>query len=455
MKKLLLLCLFCILALPAGAATQAPLTPQKAEALAERAYIFGYPLLIMETSKSVISANDNNELLLNRFNHAQTFPDASFTDVVSPNADTLYTQAWLDLDNNAVMLTFPAMPDRYYVMQFMDAWSNVFASIGSRTSGSDAITFVVAGPNWQGPLPQDIGILRSPTSTVWMVGRVQTNGSEDYAAVHAIQEQMRIRTLGGDEPAMARFKVDNGLAPVAQMDTMDALTFFSLLNQLMATNPPASIDELFMREIAAIGIVPGQTFDPETLPPEIWAAIQKGFAKGHEYIAEDLGAPESRKNGVWDIMPENIGHFGADYTLRAYIAHVGLGANVPEDAIYPSTRHDADGEPLNGAHKYVIHFENDELPPVKGFWSITMYNDRQFFVENPVNRYAIGDRDDLKLNGDGSLTIYVQNAAPGKELESNWLPAPKGDFNLIMRLYWPEEPIVNNTWPAPALKRMD
>lgn len=453
MKKLLFMCLFCMLIIPAIAMAQTSLTPQKAEALAEQAYIFGYPLLIMETGKIVISTNDNGELELNRFNHAQTFPDASFIDVVSPNADTLYTQAWPNLDNNAVMMTFPAMPDRYYVMQFMDAWSNVFASIGSRTSGSDAITFVVAGPNWQGPLPQDIGILRAPTGTVWMVGRVQTNGSEDYAAVHAIQEQMQIRTLGSDKPVLASFNADPAKAPVAQMDAMDADLFFPLLNTLMIANPPSTADQPLLDELAAICVGPGLECEAPTT--EIHEAILRGFTRAQQAVIDDMDMQEFRKNGVWDIMPANTGHYGTDYQLRTYIAHVGLGANVPEDAIYPSTSHDEDGNPLNGAHKYVIRFENGQLPPVKGFWSITMYNDQQFFVDNLINRYAIGDRDALKLNADGSLTIYVQNASPGQALESNWLPAPKDDFNLIMRLYWPEEAIINNTWPAPTLKRMD
>jgi hypothetical protein len=248
--------------------------------------------------------------------------------------------------------------------------------------------------------------------------------------------------------------VDAATAPVVQMDGMEAEDFFTALCAEMAANPPSTSDKSILDTMAEIGLAPG-VFDRSAIPADTWEAIKKGYADGHAFVIEMSTGPLGHANGVWNVMPDDIGNFGTDYDLRAAIGRVALGANRREDAIYPATRKDAQGISLNGSRQYTIHFEKGQLPPVKAFWSITMYNDRQFFVDNPIDRYAIGDRDAMHHDKDGGLSIYVRRDSPGKELESNWLPAPEGDFNLIMRLYWPEASILDGSWPMPALVTED
>ena len=452
-----------------------------------QAYLYGYPLVLMDVTRQVGTQPNAKgpHGVINQFVNLWTFPDPNFSLIVSPNADTLYTTAFLDLAKEPIVLHVPDTQGRYYLMQMMDAWTNVFASPGKRTTGTKAADFAIVGPGWQGTVPPGVKKIQAPTNMVWILGRTQCNGKDDYAAVNAIQRQYSLTPLSafgkpytppGSGPADP--SVDVTTPPVTQVARMDAATFFNRLARLMKENPPAPADAPMVQKLAGLGIVPGQPFDPAAVGPATMKGLDKavwtvkaffdGAAKGTQGALEESAFDQkvfkllnsavqkltlNVQNG-WIIPPMQLGRYGTNYAFRALVALIGFGANLPEDAIYPMARVDGDGKPLNGAQRYVLHFAKGQTPPVKAFWSFTMYNSKQAFVPNPIERYAIGDRDKLKFNPDGSLDLYIQNQSPGKDRESNWLPAPQDDFNLALRMYWPQPAVLKGAWKPPAVQRL-
>ncbi len=425
----------------------------KMTALAEQAYFFAYPLVIMEASEVKMTSAGNT---VNQLRHMRQFPDHTFVDVVTPNADTLYTMVWLDLRQGAQELTLPDVGDRYYVFQCLDAWTNVFVSLGSRTTGNKEGVYLFTGPGWQGEVPQGVVHIVSPTSMVWILGRTETNGKSDYQAVHAIQDAFRLRSLPGGYSLVPQpaFAAEVSVPPVERVDALSAEEFFAVFNRLLADNPPAAVDAPLMRQLEDIGVAPGKPFVLANMPPETSRAITAGFARAREKHISSAGQSLAVVRNGWSILPPTVGDYGTDYSLRALVARVGLGANLPEDAVYPNSRRDSQGRVLSGSERYVIHFAKEQLPPVKGFWSISMYDEKQRFVYNPIQRYAIGSYDSLVMNEDGSLDIYIQHETPGAGKEMNWLPAPAGVFNIFMRLYWPDQTVLDGTWPMPELRRI-
>lgn len=430
--------------------------PELRQAAAE-VYAYAYPLVLMDVSRQVMTARAP----VNRLSHRRVFPDHHFTGVVSPNADTLYSIAWLDLGEQPLVMGVPDMGDRYYVMQLLDAWTNVFAAPGTRTTGNQAGSFAIVGPRWHGALPPGLQALRSPTDMVWLLGRIETNGKNDYAAVNALQDKFTLSTLSAwnqpaTQPAGAERVASQGdvrTAPVDQVSAMDAQTFFARFASLLTANPPAAGDEPIVARMAQLGIAAGKPFlldRPDALSTR---SIEAGVASARERIAAAAHAvdPALSVNG-WTIR-RDLGEYGTQYGRRALVAFVGLGANLPEDAIYPMARIDADGRSLDGSHEYVLHFPAGSLPPANAFWSLTMYDDRQFFIDNPIARYAIGDRDALAFNPDGSLDLYLRHDTPGAGHESNWLPAPAGAFNVMLRIYWPKPAVLDGSWLPPAITR--
>jgi hypothetical protein len=412
--------------------------------LGVEAYMYGYPLVLMDATKQVgtnVPKAGENAAPLNQFGMKRSFPDDTFTTVVSPNADTLYSFAFLDLAKEPIVLSVPEMGNRYYLMQMLDAWTNVFASPGTRTTGSAKADFAIVGPQWAGTLPAGVRELKSPTNLVWIIGRTQTNGQADYSAVHAIQDKYKLTPLSAlgkaytppDNVAVAS-SIDMKTPPVEQAFKMDATAFFGRLNALMKDNPPLSGDADAMKRFAAIGVGPGRPFDLKQLDPSVARGVESSVADGQAQIIADAKKSHGTTLNGWEFM-NNLGRYGTDYPWRAVVALVGLGANLPEDAVYPRATKDSEGLPFSGASRYEIQFAKGQLPPVNAFWSITMYNSNQFFVKNPINRFAIGDRDKLRFN------------------ESNWLPAPKDGFSLFMRLYWPKKEILDAKWNPPAVER--
>jgi hypothetical protein len=414
-------------------------------------------MVLMSVTRDVMSAKTP----INHFQHLRTFPDHTFTDVVTPNADTLYSLAWLDLTEEPQILSVPAVGRRYYIMQMLDAWTNVFASPGTRVTGNGKGDFAIVGPGWKGALPAGIAVIRAPTNLVWIIGRTQTDGAPDYAAVHAIQDHYRLTPLSARTKSFApvarvfaKVGVDTKTPPAEQVAAMNGTTFFRRLVTLMKENPPTTSDAEVLAKFAKIGIVPGHPFNAERLDPQVAHALEDGVHAGQLEIAGEAKRSHDEPVNGWSISPPNIGAFGTDYAQRAAVAARGLGANIPADAIYPHATTDMDGEPLSGTHRYQLRIAKGRLPPVNGFWSLTMYNARQTFIENPLNRYAIGDRDELIVNPDGSVTIHIQTQSPGLDKESNWLPAPLESFNVVMRLYWPKKDIVDGTWRMPPIERV-
>ncbi len=426
------------------------------------AYIYGYPLVLMDATKQVgtnVPKAGENAAPINQFGQKRSFPDDTFTTVVSPNADTLYSFSFLDLAKEPMVLSVPEMGNRYYLMEMLDAWTNVFASPGTRTTGSAKADFAIVGPQWTGTLPAGVQEIKSPTNLVWIIGRTQTNGPADYSAVHAIQDQYKLTPLSSwgraytpPDNVPVTTSVDMKTPPVEQTFKMDAATFFGRLNALMKYNPPRPTDEEAVKRFASIGIGPGKAFDLKSLDPAVARGVEASIRDAQAQIVAEAKKPHGKTINGWEFM-DNLGNYGTDYLWRAVVALVGLGANLPEDAVYPRATKDADGQPFNGANRYEIRFAKGQLPPVSAFWSITMYNSQQFFEKNPINRYAIGDRDKLNFNSDGSLSLYLQNESPGKDRESNWLPAPKDSFNLFMRLYWPKKEILAREWQPPKVVR--
>lgn len=426
-------------------------TSSKVETIAEEGYIFGFPLVLMDVTKDVMTNTPKvtpTQAPINQFIQKRTFPDANFTDVVSPNADTLYSTAWIDLTKEPIIVSVPALGQRYYLLELLDAWTNVFSTIGTRQTGNNAGNYALTGPNWDGQLPSGVKQVNAPTNLVWLIGRTLTNGPKDYAAVNKIQDQYKLTPLSAwgtnyvpPQNVLVKGNVDKE-APVAQVEKMDAQTFFSRLREAMVNNPPAAADKPMVDKLK------------ELEDSTDTAALNVGIAKARAKIADQIKQRRLGKqiNG-WDVSIDKMGNYGTNYLMRATVALFGLGANLPEDAIYPYTHVDAQGQNLDGNYDYVIHFDKGKFPPAKAFWSITLYNDKQFFTSNSLNRYAIGNRDDLKINPDGSLDIYIQHDSPGADKESNWLPAPTEPFNLVMRLYSPEKAVLDGSWVPPAVQK--
>jgi hypothetical protein len=423
--------------------------------LGAQAYLFGYPLVITDVTRANAALTVGPE---NQLRRVRQFPDAAFRGVVRPNVDTLYTTAFIDMAKGPWVFELPANDQRYEVMPFMDAWTNVFAAPGTRTTGTGGGRFLLVGPHWRGQAPAGLTLLRSPTQIVWLIGRTQTNGGADYPLVHRLQDGLALRSLAVWQAAQPEAAVPwqaaaaPPVAPVMQMRAMSAETFFGRLATLMVNNPPAAEDAPMVASLARIGIAPGQP--PQWGPLDRWS-IALGRWLADWTVARELGEPRDLVRG-WSTPPAMLGNYGTAYNVRAAVAMVGLGANLPADAIYPNTKVDATGQPLDGSHRYRLHFKSGDLPPVKAFWSVTAYGPDDFFIDNPIHRYALGDRDPLVFNADGSLDLVVQADAPDGDRKSNWLPVKSGQaFLLNARLYWPKPQALDGRWGMPAVERID
>ena len=426
--------------------------------LGAEAYLFGYPLVMMETTRvhSARYIGPENEL-----RRVQQFPDANFKDVVRPNVDTLYTTAFFSMKDGPWVFDMPANSTRYELMPFMDAWTDVFASPGTRTSGHTAARYLLVGPDWQGEVPSGMQLLRSPTDMVWLIGRTQTNGAADYETVHRLQDRLKVHQLNAhkvnDGPtsfAATPWQASSASAvpPVVQMRHMRTPEFFQALMTLMVHNPAKPEDAPMLKRLETAGLIPGQ---PVNLSWPQRASFSLGRWLANFKVQQALRAKAN--DGTWTTPPLNLGNYGTDYNTRGAVAMVGLGANLPQDALYPNTQLDQQGQVLSGQHRYRLHFAPHQLPPVQAFWSITAYGEDEFLIENPIKRYALGDRDPLKFNADGSLDLWIQAQAPQDEaLRNNWLPVKDhAKFLLNARLYWPKEDALQGRWKMPVVERID
>lgn len=432
--------------------------------LASDAYVFGYPLVTIEMTRRVFTNAAKVEGThgpMGQIIKLREYPSAAFRDVTAPNADTLYTTAFIDVGKEPWVLSIPDMKDRYFLFPMLDGWTTVFQVPGKRTTGTAAQTYAITGPGWQGTLPAGVKEYKAPTNIVWILGRIYCTGTpEDYAAVHALQDECKLVPLSSygksyTPPAgTVDPSIDMKTAVREQVNRMSATEYFTLLAKLMKDNPPAAADAPELAKFARIGLVAGQDFDTSKFDPTFEKRIpQVSFDR--IMLQFKVGKPIKHVNGfIYDTV---TGIYGTDYLNRAFVTAIGLGANRVEDAVYPTSQKDANGRDYDGKNKYVMQFAKGELPPTEGFWSLTMYDADYFFVANPISRYSISARQNLKPNPDGSVDLYIQNESPGKDKESNWLPAPTGKFILMLRMYWPREKppsIIDATWKIPPVKKV-
>lgn len=423
------------------------------------AYTYGYPLVMMDFTRDNFTRTMAPE---NTLLHARSLPSPAFRDVVRPNVDTLYSSAWLDLSAGPMIFGLPAM-DRFHVMQFMDGWTDVFASVGSRTNAGMGGTYMIAGPDWTGDVPAGITLLRAPTRMVWLLGRIASHGEEDYPVVHALQDQLTLtpveRWVEGDR--------DNGMSyqkpatkvppPLQRMREMDPEDFFARLQHLMLDNPPHDHDDKAVHQLATIGFdtgVPqaGTAHVPRAMDTWTRGLMGLAFFMTDRRMQAALDVNEGLHDG-WKMAPAHIGRYGDDYGLRALVGMVGIGANLAADAIYPNANVDVDGQTLDGSRAYLLRFAPGELPPVSGFWSVTAYDRDGFLIDNPRNRHALGDRDALVHDPDGGLTLYLQSTEPAGDARANWLPIPaQGAFSVTARLYWPDTAVISGAWRMPGIQ---
>lgn len=481
---------------PAGAAdgatgyapVPAPISGEEVRAIAVDAYIYAYPMVLMEITRRMATASSAaGAAPMNQFGHKTNFADASAAGAVWPNRDVLYSNLWYDVSAEPLVVHIPDSGGRYYFMPIMDMWTDVFASRGPRTTGGGAQTFAIVGPYWQGQLPPGMGVVRSPTGMGWLLGRIQADDAQQLAEVGRFQAGMSAMplsqwaraTYGADYAALflpgpdqagqagpaagsppvrpggaprASQAADTAMPPTQQVASMDAATFFATFAEAARHNPPHANDYPMLDRLRRLGMDFGKPFDFARLDPVVQQALAQAAPVAGERIRQALHRAGYAVNG-WRTVLDGIGTYGADYLRRAAIAYAGLGANTPEDALYPLAAVDAEGRPLDGDEDYVIHFAADQLPPTHVFWSITLYGEDHGFADTGHDRPALDSNDPLHYNADGSLDLYIQHDEPRGERKANWLPSPKGKpFFLSMRVYWPKAAALDGTWAPPPVR---
>lgn len=425
-------------------------------------YTYLYPLVTMEVTRRQMTNARPGAVAgrgpMNAFVHMREFPAADFRDVVRPNFDTLYSPAWLDLAEEPLVVSAPDTQGRYYLLPMYDMWSDAFAAPGWRTTGTGAAAWALLPPGWSGDLPGDVRPIACPTSTVWIIGRTLTNGSQDYAAVNAVQDRFAITPLSvwpaTSAPVVARIDpdVDDHTEPLRQVNAMSMVDYLTLASELLIAHPPHATDFGIVERARRIGFHAGERFDPSGWEPGVLAALESVPQEAVAHMVSVLPTVARVTNG-WSMNTDTMGVYGNFYLKRAIVAMAGLGANQPEDAIYPLEIAAADGAPADGANDYILRFPADALPPADAFWSVTMYDEEGFQIANPIDRFAIGSYSDLRHDADGSITLVIQHQDPGGDATGNWLPAPAGPFSLCMRLYAPRPEALDGRWNPPALAR--
>lgn len=452
---------------------QAPISEAEAHSIGIDAYLYFYPLVTMELTREQLTniepGKEPGRGPMNTFANIPEFPSADFRAVVRPNFDTLYSIAWLDLTKEPVIVSVPDTGGRYYLLPMLDMWTDVFAAPGWRTTGTQAGDFLVVPPGWRPDLrekfaeafklPKETQRIEAPTPYVWVIGRTKTDGPADYDAVHKIQAGFKITPLTrwGKKPEPVAVKIDKAIdmktPPKRQVDSMPAAKFFAVAAELLKKQPPHLTDEPIIARLKRIGFDAGESFDLDKLDPSIRGALAS-VPDDAQKLMQWKTPTIARVVNSWSMNTDTMGVYGNYYLKRAIVSQLGLGANLPEDAVYPLNLGDETGKPLDGANKYVLHFGKEQIPPVEAFWSITLYDPEGFQVANSLNRFAVSSWMPFTYNSDGSLDLYFQHESPGVDRETNWLPAPKGPFNLTMRLYAPKRDALTGEWNPPPVTKV-
>jgi len=438
---------------------------QEAYEIASQAYWYFYPLLSMDVTRrqttNLPAGQKPGFGPINAFSHIRAYPDAEFKTVVRPNFDTLYSSAWLDLSEEPMVISAPDTKGRYYLLPMLDMWTDVFAVPGWRTSGTQPQNYAVVAPGWTGTLPEGVGRIDATTSHVWIIGRIKTDGPDDYKDVHSIQDALLVTPLSlwGKAPQAVTAKIDSSVdmktPPLEQVNRMTAQEYFARAAELLAVYHPHSTDWSLIARLRRIGIEAGKNFDLGKFDSSVAQEINKATKDALQAMVAKVNSTGTPVNG-WAMNTDSMGVYGNFYFKRAIVAMVGLGANQPEDAIYPLNFADADGQAMTGDKNYVMHFDAKEMPPVNAFWSLTMYDADGFQTANELNRFAISSWMPLKKNSDGSLDLYIQHKNPGADKESNWLPSPNsGKLGVTMRLYAPKQSALNGDWAPPPIRKSE
>lgn len=432
------------------------LMPNEARAIAEEAYVFGFA--IVEHNKAIwaygVEPKSPKYAGFNAIRSESRLYGPEDTAVVSANNDTLYTSAVMDLRAEPVILQVPEVADRYYSFMLVDMVTDNFAYVGSRATGTKAGTYAVTGPGWKGHLPKGVVRISAPTWLVLGVGRTELRGETDIPAVQAVQVRYKLMPLSqftGQPAPPAPPKIN--FPPFLDAKTATTEQFIQYLNFMMQWQAFPAVEFPLLEKFARIGIAPGRSFKAADLPPDIFKAIKEGMAAGREKVNRKADTLGERVNG-WNLSPLNGGEFGQDYLTRSAAAWKYIYINSAVEAMYPTANVDGRGNQLDGKNRYTLTFAKGALPPVNYFWSLTMYDTKtQVPVHNQIERYSIGDRTPgLKAAADGSLTLYIQHQSPGKEWESNWLPAPELPFYVILRAYGPKDEILSGTYKIPPVQ---
>lgn len=438
------------------------------EQLSREAYAFGFPLVLMDTSSKYMAAisrssDKQSKVPMYKFYHTRKVRETRYHDIASLDNDMIYSTAWLDLSKDPVVLTVPSSGKRFYVGGLIQGWSDIFGVVGTRATGNKKQRFLLSGPQWKGKTPEGMKPLRSSTNLVWVPIRIDASGGADGSSARAFQEGLRLTPLslwGKNRSTLRMVDIDQGLdlkkTPRDQVFAMSAEEYYSKLCALMVDNPPAPLDAAFVEKLHTLGITPSKNFKFKDLPAETQLALNESTKGAKNFILSHQGSfsPVGRLVNGW-TMPLSDAGFGTDYYRRAFEAYQGLGNLPPQDGFFPVAYEDNMGQQLMGENSYQITFEKDQLPPVNGFWSMTLYQLPDIkLVETSLRRYSLGQYNRLKYNPNGSLTIYVQPTNPGRDRESNWLPSGKGNYQLTLKMYWPKKEVVEGRWTPPLVERM-
>lgn len=425
------------------------------------AYIYGYPLVTMEMTKRVMTNVALPEAMkapVGQFAHERSFRDASSKDLKAPSLDTLTSLAWIDVGAEPYILSLPDLQGRFNIFSFFSGWTEVFADPGIRTREASSGLFAITGPGWEGVLPTGVIELKSPTGLVWIVAKLYCSGtSDDMREVRLLQDRFLLIPLSrfGQRVELYKARVDPAIVmttPVVdQVKNMDGMTYFKMLTQLLLNNPPAPIDSRIIEKMTKIGLIPGAKIDTTTIDRKTIALLDEAPELALEKITLNTSELGKKTNG-WTFYLDSAS-FAGQYLNRASFCEKYLGACLAKDELVITTNCDKDSKPLNGDYSYLLHLSKEMLPPISRFWSLTLYDQELFLVKNPIHRNAIGSKDTLKYNNDGSLDIYIQKSSPGKDKESNWLAVPRGNFTLMFRLYAPKEAALDGTWLPPTPER--
>lgn len=434
---------------------------RRTAALAAEAFVLTYPMVLMDLTRGQLTTASagGRAAPANEFAHADSTA-APFAPVVAPDLDTLTSSAWLDLSGDPLVLSVPDTAGRYYVVLCHDAWTSVFASVGTRTTGTHAQDFVLVGPCWRGRLPRHLPVVQSPTSMAWILGHVRVDGPADQVAARDVQAQLRLTPLRrwerqAEESRPLAGPVHTGRvvasSPAARLTRMDPVEYFGTVARLLADNPPHPADRSRIDRMSGLGIGPGRgpRWSPADRP--LLQEVARGMADGLAHI-EATASALSSSSCPW-VCPQDLGRCRSDPLLRAAAAWTGLGGWPRRDALFFTTRVDREGCPLTGRATYLVRFAPRDLPPVRAFWSLTVHDEVSLVLAQPRRRGAVGDRDGLRYRPDGSIVVVIRPDPPGGD-ETNWLQTPCAPFSLALRLYWPKAAALDGSWRAPHVERV-